>query len=42
MHLGREIREVRIDEEPDSEPALEPVEEPKWPEPARGPIPAGR
>lgn len=38
MNIGREIRTVRILEEPDAAP--EPVEEPSWPkEPNREPVP---
>lgn len=38
MNIGREIRTVRILEEPEAAP--EPVEEPSWPkEPDRAPVP---
>jgi hypothetical protein len=35
MNIGREIRTVKIVEEP--EIALEPVEEPSWPKPSKEP-----
>jgi hypothetical protein len=35
MNLGREIRTIRIIEEPESVP--QPVEEPAWPEPSKEP-----
>ncbi len=36
MNLGREIRTVRIVEEPETAP--QPVEEPAWPEPSKEPV----
>jgi hypothetical protein len=38
MNIGREIRTVKIDEQPQSAP--EPVEEPEWPKPRKEPVPA--
>ena len=35
MNIGREIRTVKIVEEPESAPV--PVEEPTWPEPSKEP-----
>ncbi len=36
MNLGREIRTIRIIEEPEPLPQL--VEEPAWPEPSKEPV----
>lgn len=37
MNIGREIRTIKIEEEPETAPTL--PEEPSWPEPTKEPVP---